>query len=108
MANPDDIWYAIANTKVVLQPRKRLETFGTTIINYHLITEKMDAVNEVRVREGRIHAERPMVLTPAYFERLMLEGFGEEAQHYLDWLKGHLPDLAFLKYGFSFRKQESS
>jgi len=108
MPTSDDIWYAIANTEVVLPPRKRLETFGSTTINYHLITEKMDAVNEIRIREGRIHAERPVVLTPSYFERLMLDGFGEEAQHYLDWLKGHLPDLAFLKYGFSFRKQERS
>jgi len=106
MPSQDDIWYAIAHTEVVLPPRKRLETFGSTTIDYHLITEKMDAVHEVRIREGRIHAERPVVLTPAYVERMMLEGFGEEAKDYFDWLRDHMPDLAFLKYGFTFRKQE--
>ncbi len=105
--NPDDIWYAIAHTEVVLAPKRSLATFGDTVINYHLITEKMDSVNEIRVREGRVHAERPQVLTPAYFEQLMLDGFGEEAREYLDWLRGHVQDLTFLKYGFRFRKEET-
>jgi hypothetical protein len=107
MFSASDIWYAIANTEVVIPPRQRLETFGNTVINYHLLAEKMDVVNEIRVREGRIHAERPQVLTPSYFERMMLEGFGQEAQGYLDWLKSHFPDTTFLKYGFRFRKEES-
>jgi hypothetical protein len=106
MLSPDDIWYALANTEVLLPPTKRLETFGTTVINYHLISEKMDAVNEVRIREGRVHAEKPQVLTPAYFERLLLDGFGEEAQDYVQWLRSNFQDLTFLKYGFRFRKEE--
>lgn len=105
--NPDDIWYALANTEVLLAPQHSLATFGDTVIHYHLLTEKMDAVNEIRVREGRVHAERPQVLTPAYFERLMLDGFGEEARDYVDWLRAHVQDLAFLKYGFRFRKEET-
>ncbi|MBI4023518.1 MAG: hypothetical protein HY360_00965 [Verrucomicrobia bacterium] len=106
MPTADDVWYAIANTEVLLAPKRCLETFGNTIINYHLITEKMDAANEIRIREGRVHAERPMVLTPSYFEHLLLDGFGEEAQHYVEWLHSHVQDLAFLKYGFRFRKEE--
>lgn len=105
MPTPEDIWYALANTEVILPPQKRLATFGDTIINYHLISEKMDAVNEVRIREGRVHAERPQLLTAAYFESLMLEGFDEKAQQYVDWLREHMRDLAFLKYGFRFRKE---
>lgn len=97
----------MANTEVIVPPRQRLETFGDTIISYHLLAEKMDVINEIRVREGRIHAERPQLLTPAYFERLMLEGFGDEAQGYVDWLKLHFPETTFLKYGFRFRKEES-
>jgi hypothetical protein len=104
--HPDDIWYALANTEVVVAPQKRLETFGTTVIHYHLVAEKMDAVNEIRVREGRIHAERPQVLTPAYFERVVLEGFQEEAQEFVQWLREHVQDLTFLKYGFRFKKEE--
>jgi len=107
MPTPDDIWYAIANTEVILAPQRRLETFGNTMITYHLISEKMDAVNEVRIREGRVHADRPQVLTPTYFERLLLEGFGTEAQQYIEWLRAHVQDLTLLKYGFRFRKEES-
>jgi len=107
MHSPDDIWYAIANTTVLLSPQRRLETFGHTVINYHLISEKMDSANETRVREGRVHAEKPQVLTPAYFENLLLEGFGKEAEQYVDWLRIHIKDLAFLKYGIRFRKEES-
>jgi hypothetical protein len=102
----EDIWYALANTEVIVAPQNRLQTFGSTVITYHLLAEKMDSVNEVRVREGKVHAERPQVLTPAYFERLMLEGFGEEADQYASWLKDHIKDLTFIKYGFRFRKEE--
>jgi hypothetical protein len=108
MPTPDDIWYAIANTEVLVAPEKLLETFGSTVIKYHLISEKMDAVNEVRVREGRVHAERPQILTPAYVERVLLDGFGAEAEGYIDWLRGHISDLTFLKYGFRFKKEEMS
>ncbi len=106
MPKAEDIWYALANTEVIFPPQKQLETFGSTFINYHLITEKMDAVNVIRIREGRIYAERPQVLTPVYFEQLLLEGFGKGTQQYIDWLRAHVHDLAFLKYGFRFRKEE--
>jgi hypothetical protein len=108
MPSSDDIWYAIANTEVLVAPEKLLETFDTTVINYHLLCEKMDSVNQIRVREGRVHAERPQVLAPAYVERVLLDGFGEEAQGYIDWLRGHISDLTFLKYGFRFKKEEVS
>ncbi len=106
MPTPDDIWYALASTEVLLPPRQRLETFGATVIHYHLISEKMDAANEIRVREGKLHAERPQVLTSAYFQRLLLDGFGEKADRYVEWLQDHVRDLAFLKYGFRFRKED--
>ena len=38
--------------------------FGTTNFEYCLITELMDQVNQVRVREGRIEAGRPKILQP--------------------------------------------
>lgn len=105
MPTGDDIWWALANTKVLLEPRQRLETFGTTVISYSLVSEKMDVANEVSIREGQVHAERPQLLTPAYFQRLMLEGFGEDGQRFAEWLHDHSKDLAFLKYGFRFRRE---
>lgn len=104
--NPDDFHYALDNTKVILPPQKRLETFGTTILNYHLITEEMDSVNRMRVREGRIHAQRPELVTPDSFAKLLLDGFGEKAEKYADAVSQFAAQIAILKYGFSFRKDE--
>jgi hypothetical protein len=108
MHRPEDIWYALANTEILVAPHRKLETFGNTVISYHLISEKLDAVNEIRIREGKVHAERPQVLTHSYFERLLLDGFGEEAQQYSSWLRDHIKDLTFMKYGFRFRKEEGT
>jgi hypothetical protein len=103
---PDDFHYALENTKVVMPPQKRLETFGTTVLNYHLITEEMDSVNRMRVREGRIHAHKPELLTPDKFAKLLLEGFGEKAERYADAVSEFASQLAVLKYGFTFRKDD--
>ncbi len=101
-----DFWYAIHNTRVVLYPSRRLETFGATILNYHMISELMDTTAKVRVREGRIQAFRPQIVTPESFSSALLEGFGEEAQRYLDWLKEHHAEWRILQYGFTIRKEE--
>ena len=101
-----DFWYAINNTKVVLVPSQRLETFGTTIIHYHLVSELMDSVDKIRVREGRIVAHRPQIITPASIAENLLQGFGDEAEKYVDWLRANTQDLRILQYGFVIRKEE--
>jgi hypothetical protein len=92
---------------VIFPPQRRLETFGTTVLNYHLITEEMDAVNRMRVREGRIHAQKPELVTPDGFARLLLDGFGEKAEKYADAVSEFASQIAILKYGFTFRKDET-
>ena len=59
-----DFWYAVNNTEIVLQPQRQLETFGATMVDYHLISQLMDNANQVRVREGRLQAFRPEIITP--------------------------------------------
>lgn len=103
---PDDFQYALEHTRVVIEPRQRLTTFGTSIINYHLVTEDMDQVNLSRVREGRIHAEKPQILSPHHIAKLMLEGFGDKAREFADALSANAAQFAFLKYGFRLRKDE--
>lgn len=103
-----DFWYAVHNTDVVRLPEKRLETFGTTVLNYHLVSELMDAVDRVRVREGRIEAARPEIVTPQSFLETPLDGFGSEAAEYVEWLREHAKDLYILKYGFTIRKRETN
>ncbi|PTX97329.1 hypothetical protein DB346_20200 [Verrucomicrobia bacterium LW23] len=106
MLTPDDIQYALENTRVVRAPQHRLATFGTSLLSYYLVTEDMDSVNRSRVREGQIHAERPQIMTPAYFAKLMLEGFGDKAQEYAEAISANAQEFTFLKYGFWFKKTE--
>jgi hypothetical protein len=106
MHSEDDLQYAIDNTKVILSPERRIETFGTTSFHFYLVTELMDRANEIRVRDGKIHADRPQILTPDHFSRLLLEGFGEKARRYVEQLREHAHNIAVLRYGFQFRKTE--
>ena len=102
----DDFDYAIENTHVLLAPEQQIATFGSTSFNFYLISELMDRVDQVRVRNGKIHAERPQILTPDHYTRLLLEGFGDKAQRYVDQLREHLQNIAVLRYGFQFRKTD--
>ena len=102
----DDFDYAIENTQVILAPEGRIATFGSTSFNFYLISELMDRVDQVRVRNGKIHAERPQILTPEHFRNLLLEGFGEKAQRYVEQLQERLRNIAVLRYGFQFRKTD--
>lgn len=108
MKNQDafDFWYAVNNTEVLVTPPRRLETFGETAIDYRLVTEMMDSTDKVRIREGRLHAYRPRILSPNPSSEQTLEGFGdEEAASYLAWLREHAQDLMLLQYGFRIRKE---
>lgn len=103
-----DFWYAVNNTEVVLMPRGHLETFGSTVLNYRLISELMDTVGQVRVREGRIKAGQPQIITPEAYSQVMLEGFGEEARKYIDWMREHEEHIRILQYGYSLRRESFS
>ncbi len=107
MLTADDFQYALENTRLLLGPRGQIETFGNTQFRFHLLTESMDRVNEVRIREGTIYAERPSLLTPEHHARLLLENFGDKAQKFAEWLRQPGRPLAgVLKYGFQFRRSE--
>jgi hypothetical protein len=104
--NKENFDYAIENTQVILRPEQKIATFGSTSFHFYLISELMDRVNEVRVRNGKIQADRPQILTPEHFSRLLLEGFGEKAQRYVDHLRENARYAAVLRYGFQFRKTD--
>ena len=108
MARNEDIWYAVNVTRTIVEPKQTLETFGATSINYHIISELMDSVNQVRVRTGVIHSERPQIITPNQFAQQLLEGFGERAQDYANWLTDHGDMVQILKYGLQLRKEHNS
>ena len=101
-----DFWYAVNNTELVASPSNRLETFGDTIVNYHLVCELMDSVGKVRIREGRLKALKPEIILPQSLGQMDLEEFGQDAKQYADWLAEHGGELKILQYGFRIQKQE--
>lgn len=101
-----DFWYAVNNTELVTTPVNRLETFGDTIVNYHLVCELMDSIDKVCVREGHLKALKPEIITPQALGRMDLEDFGPDAEQYAEWLAKHGGDLKILQYGFRIQKQE--
>lgn len=103
-----DFRYAVANTEIILAPRKSIETFGNTIINYSLVAEMMDDGDRIRVREGRMQASRPQIITPSAYSNLLLEGFGDQAREYLSWLRDHEDDIRILQYGYSLKQEAFS
>lgn len=104
--DPAHFWYAVNSTEIVQMPARQLETFGTTVFNYYMVSELMDTVDQVRVREGKVQAERPRVLTPTSYARLLLDGFGDEAREFIEWVRSNRRDLRVLQYGFMIKKQE--
>ena len=105
---PFDFWYAVNNTEIVLAPRRHIETFGNTLINYYLVSELMDSVTQVRIREGRMQAMRPQIVTPSAYSNMLLEGFGEQAEKYLEWLKEHEDHVRILRYGYTLKQEAFS
>lgn len=99
--HPDDqIEYALRHTELVRPPQQRLSTFGATNVHYYLLTEPMESVNETRIHEGRVIAEKPRIVTPGYFMNA-LEGFGENARAQAIELfnrYGFDPDILEYKY----------
>ena len=107
MIKADDFNYAMENTRVVVPPSNAIETYGQTSFRFRLVTEPMDEVGTVRLRQGMIHAERPRILSPHYISKLILDGFGEKARDFAGWMEEQ-KDLHFLRYGFSLRKTDYS
>ncbi len=83
------IKYAVEHTEILRLPKQKLATFGTTNINYYLLTEPAysdltKSTNETVIREGKVIAERPRIVTPFYLSRL--EGFSQDAKRYFEML----------------------
>ncbi len=108
-SNPDyDRWYAARHVRILVSPSHQLETFGSTLVNYHLLSELEDHPGKIRIREGRLEAHQPLVLTPHRLAELTTEGIGEEARAYLEFLKEHEDDMRILRYGYHLKSDNFS
>lgn len=87
----EEIRRAISQTEVLRYPKQSLATFGITNIDYYLLStpvyEEAKKNEETVIREGKVSAERPRIITPYFLSRL--EGFSENAKRYLDFIIRH-------------------
>ncbi len=108
MPSQDDIQYAMETTRVLHEPDHRIQTFGETRFEFQLLSEPMDQVGKVRIRTGEVEAMKPRILRPEPYRDVELEGFDDNARArfdaLVDKLKSQGRDLAFLQYGFRFRR----
>jgi len=103
------IEFALSHTEVVRYPQQRLATFGVTSIFYYLITEPLYAdlaggTKETVIRDGKVVAEKPKIITPAYLARL--EGFGDNARKYIEKLVRENPYAPGLYYSYRNEPRE--
>ncbi|MFC2059827.1 hypothetical protein ACFLTZ_01880 [Chloroflexota bacterium] len=98
------IRYAVQHTEILRAPKQSLSTFGTTNLYYYIVTEPtysevVETATETVVREGRVIAERPRIVTPYYLTQI--EGFSSEAKKYFGaLLKTHGPNVPGLLYTY--------
>lgn len=108
MHSPDNIHYALETTKVLREPDRRIDTFGETRFEFQLISELMDQVGQVRIRTGEVEAMRPRILRPEPYRDVELDGFDPSTREKFDQMVNQFrnqgKDLAFLQYGFQFRR----
>ena len=100
-----DRWYAAKSARFLIEPSHRLETFGHTLVNYHLISELMDHPGKIRIREGRLQANQPLVIAPHFIES-DLSGLSDEAQAYYEFLKENEEHLRILRYGYQLKSDK--
>jgi len=106
----DRIEYAVRHTEILRHPRQHLSTFGITNVYYYLVTEPtykelVSDVNETVIREGRVIANKPKIVTPYYLSRL--EGFSYDARRYLEMLiRMHGADAPGLFYTYKNEPKE--
>lgn len=98
----EKIQYAIEHTEVIRPPKQNLATFGSTNIYYYLVTELMESANVVR--EGRVIAAKPKIVTPAYL--INLEGFSSQAKRFVEMMAEKHPHEAGIIYSYKNEPRE--
>ena len=111
----DRILSAARHTEILRAPKQSLYTFGITNILYYLVTEPAysgllegnSIITETIIREGRVTAQRPKLVTPYYLSQL--EGFSAEARRYFEAaLEKYSTSAAGLLYTYNNEPKETS
>jgi len=87
MEADDKIKNALEQTELIRAPRRELDTFGSSVIDYYVVTELVGNLSVVR--DGKVFAEKPKIVTPAYL--VNVEGFSEQAKKYISMMARERP-----------------
>mgnify|MGYP001076259410 CR=1 FL=1 len=102
MEMDDKIKYAVEHTELIRPPQQRLATFGSTTLSYYVVTGL--AENITVVRDGKVIAQRPRIVTPSYL--INVEGFSEQAKNYIAMMAEEHPDEAGVFYRYKNEPKE--
>ncbi|HOW28190.1 MAG TPA: hypothetical protein PK876_06785 [Elusimicrobiota bacterium] len=94
MATHNDFRKIIDQTKILRFPKYKLSTFGSSEIEYHLVSILRETPPLTHVRTGLVLSERPQIITRDSF-KAKFQGFGKDAHEFEKWLSE--------AYGDSFR-----
>jgi hypothetical protein len=88
---------AIRNTEILKMPKCKISTFGTTNIDYYILSSSDD---KTRIRDGKVISRRPEIIRPAQISELF-EGFEDFAEKYGEELfEAFGKDIKILNYKF--------
>jgi hypothetical protein len=87
MEADEKIKHALQQTELIRAPRRELDTFGSSVIDYYVVTELVGNLSVVR--DGKVFAEKPKIVTPAYL--VNVEGFSEQAKKYISMMARERP-----------------
>ena len=100
-----DFAYAVRNTEILYAPRRMLDTFNQTVIHYTLLTQPMDNPHQTCIREGTLQTFPPHLILPGKLSTPELEGFGPQAEHYLEFMRRHASRVRILRYSYRLKRE---
>lgn len=101
-----DFMYAVRHTSIVCAPKRLLDPFDQTTIDYTLLAQPMDDPHKTRVRIGKLQTYPPRLVLPGDLSVQELEGFGPQAERYLEFLQTHASKIRILRYSYRLKREK--